>query len=77
MLPSTLVMQESDYLVLLRRNSTAETFSRVRSDPIIPDIYHDLKMVSHIPLAIFVILVPFAEGNIPFPEAALTSYLDR
>ena len=77
MLPNAVVMQENDYLVLLRRNSTSTSFTRDRIDAIIPSIYHELKMICHIPLAIFVLFVPFAQGDAPFPMEDAVNYKSR
>ena len=76
MLPSALIMQENDYLVLLRQDAQGN-FARVRSDPIIPMSYHNLKMVGHIPLAIFVMLWPVTQGIVPFPVLDANNFYER
>ena len=75
-LPSTLVFHENDYLVLLKRNATSD-FERSRVEAIIPPLYHNLKMVAHVPLAVFVILLPFVRNQQAFPRAQLKQYQER
>lgn len=72
MLPQLLIVQETDYLVLLKRQGNS--FARVRSDPINTPLYHDLKMVAHIPLAIFIMLLPHASLGNAFPQADVLLY---
>lgn len=57
---SPLIVCERDRLVLIRNGQRAEA-------TVIPPLYHRLKSVSHIPLAIFVALAPY--GDRPLDEA--------
>jgi hypothetical protein len=44
----------------------------------VPEIYHTLKAVAHVPLAIYVLLAPHGEGVLPEKHLALLrSYLER
>jgi hypothetical protein len=62
---------ESDDVVLLRSGKRTEA-------RMIPDVYHTLKAVSHIPLAVYVLLVPFEDT--PLSDeclASLQAYRER
>lgn len=73
LLPATLVFQEGDYLVLLRSDGNGN-FIRNLTAPIVPRNYHDLKMVAHVPLTVFVVLWPYLTGIQTFPLQKLTEY---
>jgi hypothetical protein len=49
------ILVEGDSLVLLHHGNRREA-------KVIPDVYHTLKAVSHVPLAVYVILVPFQDA---------------
>lgn len=63
-----MVVVEGDYLVLL------DNRTRVHFEPIVEPLYHNLKAVCHIPLAIFTLLSPYVldqNRSIPFPRTSL------
>ena len=76
-LPSTLSLQ-GDYAVLFRPNRSHNQplpplppLPPVRIvEPYTPDVYHDAKMIDHVPLALFTILLP----NMPTDPATAASY---
>jgi hypothetical protein len=49
------IVVEGDNLVLLHNGKRRET-------KVVPDVYHTLKAVSHVPLAVYVMLVPLADA---------------
>jgi hypothetical protein len=51
------ILVEMDSLVLLRNGTRTESVA-------IPPIYHRLKAVSHVPLALYVALAPFKDGSV-------------
>ncbi len=51
------ILAGGDPLVLLRNGSREQATA-------VPPLYHALKAVSHVPLAIYVLLVPFAGGSV-------------
>jgi len=61
------IVVEMDKLVLLRDGHRTEA-------TVIPPVYHQLKAVSHVPLALYVALAPFGEG--PIDEVRLASLQD-
>ena len=52
-------------------NNNSRVWSRTGTIMIAPDVYHDLKMVAHVPLNLFVTLAPFVLGRAPFPVTTL------
>jgi hypothetical protein len=48
------ILVEGDNLVLLHRGKR-------QAAKVVPDVYHTLKAVSHVPLAVYVMLVPFQD----------------
>jgi hypothetical protein len=52
------ILVEMDSLVLLRGGKRTEVVA-------IPPIYHRLKSVSHVPLALYVALAPYGDGSLP------------
>lgn len=44
---------EGDYIVLLTQDPVNRTYSRALAAPVVPQLYHDLKMVSHVWFAVF------------------------
>src|ERR1700693_1075789 len=48
------IVVEGDSLVLLHNGKRREA-------KVVPDVYHTLKAVSHVPLAVYVMLVPLAD----------------
>jgi hypothetical protein len=76
-LPPAVVFLETDYLVLLRRGPDG-SFVRVKEEAITPVIYHDLKMVAHLPLAVFVLLLPYAtNATEEFPIQSALQYYSK
>lgn len=66
-----IVLLEGDNLVLLRGGKRTEV-------KVIPPFYHDLKAVSHIPLAIAMLLVPGSEDDLPRAKIdALRGFRER
>jgi hypothetical protein len=49
------IVVEGDSLVLLHRGKRLEA-------KVVPDVYHTLKAVSHVPLAVYVLLVPLEDA---------------
>jgi hypothetical protein len=65
------ILVEGDNLVLLREGKRTEV-------KVIPDIYHALKAVSHVPLALYVLLAPGSDKEITEARRAdLRSYRDK
>ncbi|MDB5353344.1 MAG: hypothetical protein JWN86_4591 [Planctomycetota bacterium] len=57
------IVVELDRLILIRDGNRIEA-------PVIPPLYHRLKAISHVPLAIYVSLAPY--GRTPLDQARLT-----
>jgi hypothetical protein len=57
------IVVEMDKLILLHEGKRSDT-------TVIPPIYHRLKSISHVPLALYVALAPF--GDAPIPDDHLT-----
>jgi len=65
------IFVEGDYLTLLRNDK----HSKVK---VIPEVYHELKAVAHVPLAIFVMLEPYGEAEIDADRlAGLRKYREQ
>eukprot|EP00054_Salpingoeca_dolichothecata_P019723 m.122932 g.122932 ORF g.122932 m.122932 type:complete len:339 (+) comp23365_c0_seq3:1002-2018(+) len=69
-LPDVVILVEDDYLVVLRDRV------RVSTHAFVPRLYHDLKMVAHLALAVSSMLVPHIVDptSHPFPEQDLAQY---
>lgn len=65
------IVVESDNLVLIHKGKRSEV-------KVAPDLYHTVKAISHVPLALYVMLLPF-EGQALKTESieALATYRDR
>lgn len=75
MLPSGhLIICEGDYLVLLKGDGN--NYTRIRSTPIVPSIYHDYKMMAHNWFSLFLICLPHTTDAIihAFPTTQLTAF---
>jgi hypothetical protein len=65
------IVVEGDNVVLLRDDRRTE----VRA---VPELYHTLKAVSHVPLAIYVLLAPYGDGELNAARLAdLRAYRDK
>lgn len=64
MRPSPLVILEDDYLVLEYNSSRVV-------EPFISMVYHNLKMVDHVPLAVFMIVLPEVTAGSANPDASV------
>ncbi len=65
------LLVEGDNLVLLDHGHRRET-------KVVPDIYHVLKAISHVPLAIYVMLLPYEDAALSQESlAGLRSYRQR
>ena len=64
-----------DYLVLMQ----GANHNRTRVDAIVPPLYHNLKMIAHIPFALYLICIEHATNpsTAPFPAADLVAYNAR
>lgn len=65
MLPKVKILHESDYLVLILSNGSRYI------EPIVEDLYHNLKMISHIPVTIYILLLPNQTKSINLSPATM------
>jgi hypothetical protein len=69
LLPKVKILHESDYLILILGNG-----SRYQ-EPIVTDLFHNLKMISHLPVTIYVLLLPNATQSLQLNQETLTSLI--
>jgi hypothetical protein len=63
-----IVLAEGDSLILLHKGKREEA-------PVVPARYHELKVIAHIPLAIYVMCAPAAKGKLsPEKQEELRNY---
>jgi hypothetical protein len=70
LVPKVSIMMEGDYLVLHLANGSRLV------EPAVHSLWHDLKMVCHMPLGAYTIMLPNVSRSITLPEETLANLRD-
>jgi hypothetical protein len=69
LLPKVKILHESDYLILILGNGSRYM------EPIVTNLFHNLKMISHLPVTIYVLLLPNVTQSLQINQETLTSLI--
>lgn len=69
LLPPVKILHETDYLVLILGNGTRHM------EPIVTNLFHNLKMISHLPVTIYVLLLPNVTQSLQLNQETVQSLI--